>query len=335
MFNVEQRISPLIESQFPSLYQSEGPTLISFVKAYYEWLETHHQMLFLDDASGFDVGNTVTQKEVTGTITAKQDNAITVRVDQFQRFICTRRCDFLTPITSSSGASTDIRSSPSLSPIFFARSLPKLADVDSTMDAFIRQFKEKYLANINFNVASNQQLMIKRALDLFRSKGTPRAIDLFFRLLYGTTADVRYPGQRVFRLSDNEWVRPQYLEVIGSANLIDLVGKQITGSVTGATAFVEKLIKRRVSSTTVNVLYISNVLGSFISNEAIITNQPVADPPLVLGSLNQVTILSGGRLFSPGDIVSAVGSRGTNGRVRVVSVSNQTGLVDFELIDGG
>ncbi len=335
MFNIEPKITPIIRSQFPSLYQSEGPVFIKFVKAYYEWLETHHQLLVLDDSNGFDVGNTVSQNGLTGTIISKQDNTITVRVDQFQRFVCTRRCDFLTPIVSSSGASTDIRSSPSLSPIFFSRALPRIADVDTTMDAFIRQFKEKYLANINFNVASNKQLMIKKALDLFRSKGTPRAVDLFFRLLYGTTAEVSYPGQRVFRLSDNEWIRPQYLEVTSSPNLVDLIGKQITGSVTGATAFVEKLIKRRVSSTTINVLYISNVVGQFIANEAIITTQVLPDPPLVLGSLNRVTVLAGGRFFSPGDIVSAISTQGAGGQLRVVSVSNQTGVVDFELINGG
>ena len=39
MKNIEKRISPLIQSQFPSFYQEEGENFIAFVKAYYEWLE--------------------------------------------------------------------------------------------------------------------------------------------------------------------------------------------------------------------------------------------------------------------------------------------------------
>jgi len=37
--SIEKNISPLIESQFPSFYQEEGPNFIAFVKAYYEWAE--------------------------------------------------------------------------------------------------------------------------------------------------------------------------------------------------------------------------------------------------------------------------------------------------------
>lgn len=36
---LHDKISPLIESQFPSFYREEGPQFVAFVKAYYEWLE--------------------------------------------------------------------------------------------------------------------------------------------------------------------------------------------------------------------------------------------------------------------------------------------------------
>lgn len=37
--DIEQKISGLVASQFPSFYQEEGPRFIQFVKAYYEWME--------------------------------------------------------------------------------------------------------------------------------------------------------------------------------------------------------------------------------------------------------------------------------------------------------
>ena len=40
------KISPLIESQFPAFYREEGPLFVSFVKSYYEWLESTSNPLY-------------------------------------------------------------------------------------------------------------------------------------------------------------------------------------------------------------------------------------------------------------------------------------------------
>lgn len=39
MENIEQKISNLVEQQFPAFYREEGPVFVAFVKAYYSWLE--------------------------------------------------------------------------------------------------------------------------------------------------------------------------------------------------------------------------------------------------------------------------------------------------------
>ena len=40
---IEEKISSLVQTQFPSFYQEEGENFIAFVKAYYEWMETSGQ----------------------------------------------------------------------------------------------------------------------------------------------------------------------------------------------------------------------------------------------------------------------------------------------------
>jgi hypothetical protein len=45
--NIEKHISPLIASQFPAFYETEGPNFIAFVKAYYEWMELNDNVLNL------------------------------------------------------------------------------------------------------------------------------------------------------------------------------------------------------------------------------------------------------------------------------------------------
>ena len=39
MHNLSQTISEYIEQQFPDVYREDGPNLVAFVKAYYEFLE--------------------------------------------------------------------------------------------------------------------------------------------------------------------------------------------------------------------------------------------------------------------------------------------------------
>lgn len=222
------------------------------------------------------------------------------------------------------------------------RSLGEYRDIDTTPDEFIVYFKEKYLKNIQFDTASNKPLLVKNSLDLYRSKGTERSIDLFFKLVYGTNADVRYPAENLFRLSDGIYEVPLYLEVSYSKYNIDYVGKQVIGALTGATGFVERYIRRRTDRGYVNLLYITNINGAFRNGEVIglnINNTPVFDSTKrakMIGSVNRVEIIDKGVEFAVGDIVSFSGSeRGNGGLARVSSVGSATGIIDFIFIDGG
>lgn len=46
MKNIEDLLSPLIQTQFPTFYQEEGPLFVEFVKQYYKWLESTNQSLY-------------------------------------------------------------------------------------------------------------------------------------------------------------------------------------------------------------------------------------------------------------------------------------------------
>lgn len=44
--STDNKLSTLIESQFPEFAREEGPKLVAFIKAYYEWMETNGQALY-------------------------------------------------------------------------------------------------------------------------------------------------------------------------------------------------------------------------------------------------------------------------------------------------
>lgn len=340
MKDIEQKISPLIQSMFPSFYNEEGPNFIAFVKAYYEWLEQNFQLLKLEDNTGFNIGDTVTQDDVTGTIVSYVDDEILVFVNGFNTFKCLKLCSELIPVTSSSGASTYIYrggNTKRLGALYLARNLPNISDIDKTLDIFVIKFKEKYLKNIEFDTKTNKRLLVKNSLDLYRSKGSERSIDLFFRLVYGTQADVVYPGEDLFQLSAGEWYAPYYMEVTAESveRNVSLVGKQITGVTSGATAFVEKYVKRKIVNGYVHLLYISNTFGEFIKGELLKDDNLYSDSPKIIGSLTQVDIVDGGSNFVIGDTVSFTSSTGTKGVAKVTAIDSATGIVEFNIIDSG
>lgn len=270
MKSIEKNISHFVENQFPDFYKESGPEFISFMKAYYEWLED-------------------------------TDNVI-----------------------------------------YEARSLPQYRDIDTTVDDFIVYFKEKYLKNIQFDTATNKISLIKNAISLYRSKGTERSIDLFFKLIYGTDAEIYYPADNILRVSDGIWEKPLYLEISSSQYNVDYIGKQVVGSLSGAKAFVERYIRRRTNRGYVNILYISGITGEFINGEVIgitVNSKPsfnLDKRATLIGSVTSVTVIDKGRDFKVGDLVNfSSPERGLGGIARVESVSNATGIIDFLFIDGG
>jgi hypothetical protein len=220
--------------------------------------------------------------------------------------------------------------------IYHARNLMDYQDIDTTIDDFIVYFKKKYLPNVQFDTATDVQQLVKHTLDLYRSKGTARSIDLFFRLVYGKPASIYYPSDDIFRLSDGKWIKPVYLEITSSpANRI-FINKQIIGLTSGATAFVEKIIRRKIASKYAEIMFISSVNGNFQTGEKItIDGDFQQENPTVLGSLSTLDVIVGGQNFAIGDIVNLVSDNGVQGKARVSDISNYTGLVDFILVDGG
>lgn len=271
MSQIEQFISPLVQSQFPAFFQDEGPLFILFAEEYYRWLETQ-------------------TAEVAGINVAGKTG-------------------------------------------YYSRTLLDNRDIDKTLDEFIVYFKEKYLKNVQFSSLSNKKLLIKAAQDLYKSKGSEKSVDLLFRLLYGTSAEVYLPSKDIFKPSQGEWVLPRYIEVTKSTRNPSLVNKEIVGTKSGARAFVEELITRQVKGKSIDVLYLSNIRGNFIRGELVTNDGIILDAPKIIGSLNSLTITSGGQSFEVGEVVNIISESGIRGKALVTETGTDTGLVNFEIVD--
>lgn len=220
--------------------------------------------------------------------------------------------------------------------IFHSRNLLDYRDIDKTIDEFLVHFKEKYLGSgplTQSKIPSN----VKHSLDFYRSKGTDQGTKLIFQELYNEPGvDIYYPGADVIRPSDGEWKVPVYLEVSVSPKNASFVGKIITGSSSGATAFVESSSRRSIGGKFFDLLIVSDVTGQFQYLENLTSDGSLKDSPKVIGSLSNIVIDDPGKDFFEGDIVDVISTgRGTLGKARINTTGQSTGKISFQLIYGG
>lgn len=226
-------------------------------------------------------------------------------------------------------------------PLYYSRRFYNIMDIDTTLDEFILHFKEKYLKDIQLTTKSDTRLLIKHALDIYRSKGTERCVQLLFQLVFNENVGFYYPSQDLFKLSDGIWFRPQYLDLSISENNINIVSKEIMGVNSGAVAFVDDVIRRRTSGgRLIDIAMISALAGNFQTGEKIIPTDNSIDIrlcPTITGSLTtiELSIDGSGQGYNTGDIVSVSSSFGGQGVARITSIANQSGVVEFSLVEGG
>lgn len=217
-----------------------------------------------------------------------------------------------------------------------ARSLLDYIDIDRAEAEFVDYFRKTYIASIPESIAADKRLLIKHVLDLYRSKGTKRAHELLFRLLFNESIEVYIPGDFLLRPSDGQWYKSEYIEVTSHPSLDKLSGRTITNTQQTTSAVVEDVYKKIINGESVNVIFLSEIKGTFKFGEKIICRDLITeeDAPVVIGSLTAIPVENGGFGFQTGDILDVIGS-GTEGKARVASVRNESGRVDFQLLNGG
>lgn len=175
-------------------------------------------------------------------------------------------------------------------------------------------------------------------MDLYRSKGTPRAYNLLFRILFNEDIEFYIPNDYIFKPSDNEWFVPRYIEVTGSPNLKNLIGKRISSVGQLNSAVVDNFATVVRNGKEINILFLIDINGEFNSGSRIICDDiyDETNGPFITGSLSSVIIENGGTGFSVGDILSIQDGSGSEGKLKVLRIVNDTsGKVSFVILDGG
>ena len=231
-------------------------------------------------------------------------------------------------------------------PLGKSRRLGEYRDIDETLDEYLDHFMSKYMHGIPKNILTDKRLLEKHILDLYRSKGTSEGIKLLFRILYQKDISIYTPQVDMLKTSDGNWVRRKYMEVLPTnpTNHFSYLNKYITGSNSGASAYVDESIEFYIGNQLVNILYLTDIgVGSngdefLIGDYLIYDGLTITDASYVLGSAVSATISSSSPDNAVDDIleIETNTGRGIKFAVSKILDSNASkGYLVFKLKYGG
>ena len=224
--------------------------------------------------------------------------------------------------------------------LYHSRRLFEYKDIDETVDDFIIYFKEQYLKNIQLDTVQSTRTLVKHSLDLYRSKGTERSIELLFRVVFGADCKIYYPGDDLFRTSDGVYHIPKYIEASLNNENVKFAGKGIVGVKSKAIAFVDRVIRRNDNGKLSDIFFVSSIRGNFQVGEQLdLYNHEgeIKKRPVIIGSLNslKISVAGKGENFSIGDVISLSSNNGFNGKAKVTEILSTTDKLSFSMESTG
>lgn len=241
--------------------------------------------------------------------------------------------------------------------IYQSRRLFETRDVDTTLENMIIFFKKKFLADLPLKT-DIIKFIIKNILDLYRSKGTARGIELFFAIFYQEfDIEIIYPASKMMKVSDSDWKQGVYLQMFPNNNFFlsksdkeysyfDLLARNIEGSITKAKASVRSINFFILNGVKTPVMYLDGIQGSFKKYEDILCNinGEVVSFGKTNGSLSKFRVVerkgkgalrnAAGRQI--GEIFDVLQKDGYAGKAIVTDVTDEiSGEITYELEDGG
>ena len=125
-------------------------------------------------------------------------------------------------------------------------------DIDDTMDRFLDHFKKQYLHDFPEQLAISKatgkpvdvRKLAKHIKAFYRAKGTEKAYEFLFRILYDVGVEFYYPKRDILRVSDGKWNEKTSIKVTNA------LGNRIFESL-GRTVYQKNSLGEIVSSARV------------------------------------------------------------------------------------
>lgn len=216
-------------------------------------------------------------------------------------------------------------------------------DIDNTLGSMVLFFKNKYMKDLPLD-EDLTRFIVKNILDLYRRKGTPEGVELFFRMFYDETVEIYYPSEAMLKPSFSSWNEGIFLQLYPAdpVSFKDLSNRTIFGSASKAQGVVDRILFILINDTLVPFLYISSVRGTFVGFDDIfsVINGEVVNFGRVYGSLTSIDVIFDDSRATTGNAIGDILNvtlQGSNGGKAIVTEVSQniTGEISYKIAEPG
>jgi hypothetical protein len=280
---------------------------------------------------------------VTGQTSKATATVLTEDLDNGRLFISAQDKFIIgeTILGASSNASAIVNNYKP-NPVTNIQELLSFRDPDKVISNFLTKFRKEFLNTLPETLVNglNKRTLIKNVRSLYRAKGTNRGHEIFFKLLFGLQSETIYPREQMLRVSDGNWDTKTILRAISSVgNPLDLIGRQITGLTSGATAIIENIFKFQIGANEVSEFIINNetIVGDFIIGEEIRGTASDEDDTFIKANITgipeAVTFTNDGALYEADENI-AITAGGTGAIIQVDNIG-RGGLTNLFISNAG
>ena len=338
----DNKVSLLINKQVPEFVREEYPVFISFLEAYYEFLENKQS----------------TQKNdlITKSKELKYISDVDDSIDEFEEQFLNSYATFLPKETTIDKALLI----KNVLPLYLSKGSEKSFKLLFRM-LFGGELEINYPKN-NVLRASDGKWEVENAVKVsteiysnYTGNGTNKTFYILAKLgfsevsvyvnnvLQTTGYGIRKESQKlVFNTApaNNAVIKVGYAETLDKAIFAN---RRITGVRSNATATVEKVSKNVVNNKTVVELYVSpkTLLGEFTIGEGVTTNVIGPDDNLInvsfttISSLLRINIIDGGSSYNVGDPVIVASDVSSKPATAIVSKTFKGTITKVTIDEGG
>jgi len=225
--------------------------------------------------SGSEYGKFTRGETITGQSSGSTSVVLTEDLDNGRLFISanSKFIDGEIVVGGSSNAYAIINNYRP-NPVNNIADLVNFRDPDNVISNFLSNFRDEFLATLPDKLANkvDKRNLIKNVKSLYRSKGTNRGHEIFFRVLFNEESQTFYPREQLLRVSDGKYDTLKVLRAISDiGDTAELVGRTITGADSLSYAIIENVNKYQIGADTVTEFILNNdsIQGTFQIGEQI------------------------------------------------------------------
>ena len=295
--------------------------------------------IILEDSS---FGKFTYKETITGQTSKATAVVLTEDLDSNRLFI-TSQDKFITGeiVKGESSNAQAVVNTYRPNPVQSIQQLTNFRDPDKVISQFLDNFRNEFFKTIPENLSSgiNKRNLIKNIKSLYKLKGTQKGHEVFFRILFNNQSETFYPREQMLKVSDGKWNTQTVLRVLSTqGETLSLIGRQIKGRTSNATAIVENVEKFYVGADEVSEITINKdtIVGTFVVDETIEGTESDQSDYYILATITGVpgtkTINNDGNLYTTNDIIKISGG-GQQASMQISDVGS--GKITEIVVDNG